>query len=51
MDSALMKKRPEKKVQVTREGAEIPIPRRGDFFKNLKKAAAPEKTSKRGAKK
>jgi hypothetical protein len=38
------------KVQTTRKGAEIPIPKRGDFFNNLKKAATPEK-SERGPKK
>ena len=27
--------------QKTPKGAEIPIPKRGDFFKNLKKAATP----------
>jgi hypothetical protein len=30
-----------KKKQKTSKGAEIPIPKRGDFFKNLKKAASP----------
>jgi hypothetical protein len=30
-----------KKNQKTKKGAEIPIPKRGDFFKNLKKAATP----------
>jgi hypothetical protein len=40
------------KTQTTKKGAEIPIPKRGDFFGNLKKAAAPEKPSKsRGPKK
>jgi hypothetical protein len=27
--------------QKTPKGAEIPIPKRGDFFKNLKKIATP----------
>ena len=27
--------------QMTKKGIEIPIPKRGDFFKNLKKAATP----------
>jgi len=27
--------------QKTPKGVEIPIPKRGDFFKNLKKAATP----------
>ena len=41
------------KTQKTREGAEIPIPKRGDFFGNLKKAATPVKKSqnRRAAKK
>jgi hypothetical protein len=29
------------KKQKTPKGAEIPIPKRGDFFKNLKKVATP----------
>ena len=29
------------KKQKTPKGEEIPIPKRGDFFKNLKKAATP----------
>jgi hypothetical protein len=32
------------KEQKTREGIAIPIPKRGDFFNNLKKAATPEKS-------
>jgi hypothetical protein len=40
------------KNQKTKEGAQIPIPKRGDFFSDLKKAAAPmKKKSKRGPKK
>jgi hypothetical protein len=40
------------KMQKTKEGEEIPIPKRGDFFSNLKKAATPEKSGKaRGPKK
>jgi len=35
------------KSQKTKAGAEIPIPKRGDFFGNLKKAAAPQKKSQR----
>ncbi|MDQ6853704.1 MAG: hypothetical protein M3046_08425 [Actinomycetota bacterium] len=31
--------------QTTPKGAEIPIPKRGDFFKNLRKAAKPKKDS------
>lgn len=31
------------KKQTTKHGATIPIPKRGDFFSNLKKAAMPEK--------
>jgi hypothetical protein len=39
------------KTQKTKGGAEIPVPKRGDFFSNLKKAATPEKESgKRGPK-
>lgn len=38
-------------TQKTKKGAEIPVPKRGDFFSNLKKAAAPEKSEKRGPKK
>jgi len=30
-------------MQKTRKGTEIPIPKRGDFLSNLKKAATPEK--------
>jgi hypothetical protein len=33
----------EKNTQKTAQGAEIPIPKRGDFLRDLKKAAAPEK--------
>jgi hypothetical protein len=41
-----------KKTQTTPKGAEIPIPKRGDFLSNLKKAAVPEKKSQsRGPKK
>jgi hypothetical protein len=29
---------------------EIPVPKRGDFFKNLKKVATPQKSEKRGPK-
>jgi hypothetical protein len=40
------------KIQKTKKGHEIPVPRRGDFFRNLKKAATPEKSQgKRGPKK
>jgi hypothetical protein len=34
------------KTQITKEGAAIPIPKRGDFFGNLRKVATPEKKSK-----
>lgn len=37
------------KTQKTKKGAEIPIPKRSDFFKDLKKVAAPKK-SEDGAK-
>ena len=33
-------------TQKTPKGKEIPIPTRGDFFSDLKKAATPEKKSK-----
>lgn len=33
------------KTQQTPQGKEIPIPKRGDFFKDLKKAATPEKSA------
>jgi hypothetical protein len=35
------------KKQKTNQGEEIPVPKRGDFFSNLKKAATPEKSGKR----
>jgi hypothetical protein len=38
-------------TQKTKSGVDIPIPRRGDFFDNLKKATAPQKSTKRGPKK
>jgi hypothetical protein len=34
-----------KKTQTTPKGAEIPVPKRGDFFSDLKKAATPDKKS------
>ena len=33
------------KKQKTKKGVNIPIPKRGDFFKNLKKAATPSATN------
>jgi hypothetical protein len=33
--------KPKRQIHETAKGAEIPIPKRDDFFKNLKKAAAP----------
>lgn len=38
------------KTQTTKKGAEIPVPKRGDFFDNLKKTATPDKSEKRGPK-
>jgi hypothetical protein len=38
------------KQQITPKGHEIPIPKRGDFFGNLKKATTPQKSGKRGPK-
>jgi hypothetical protein len=35
-----------KEKQTTAQGYAIPVPKRGDFFRNLEKAAAPEKSSK-----
>lgn len=37
--------------QRTPKGTRIPIPKRSDFLSNLKKAATPEKSEKRGPKK
>jgi hypothetical protein len=37
------------KKQTTKSGVEMPIPKRGDFFDNLKKAATPKKKSPRRA--
>jgi hypothetical protein len=39
------------KRQTTPKGAEIPIPKRGDFLANLKKAATPTKSKRRATKK
>ena len=33
------------KSQKTRTGHEIPVPKRGDFLKDLKKATTPEKSA------
>lgn len=41
----------ESNSQKTPKGHEIPIPKRGDFFSDLKKAATPEKSGERGPKK
>lgn len=38
------------KKQKTKTDHEIPIPKRGDFFKNLKKAATPEKPKSKATK-
>ena len=35
------------KIQRTPKGEKIPIPKRGDFFKNLKKAAALSSTRRK----
>ena len=42
-----MKKQTAERTQKTDKGHEIPIPKRGDFFSNLKKAATPEKLKNR----
>jgi hypothetical protein len=34
-------------LQTTPQGATIPVPKRSDFFKNLKKTATPDKSTKR----
>jgi hypothetical protein len=39
------------RAQRTRHGVEIPVPKRGDFFDILKKAAAPQKSTRCGPKK
>jgi hypothetical protein len=39
------------KTQKTKKGSEIPIPKRGDFFSDLKKAATPGKLEDRPKKK
>jgi hypothetical protein len=39
------------KTQTTPKGKTIPVPMRGDFFGNMKKAVAPEKSGNRGPKK
>jgi hypothetical protein len=38
-------------TQTTKDGIQIPIPKRSDFFSNLKKAATPKKSGNRGPKK
>jgi hypothetical protein len=40
-----------KKQQTTERGHEIPVPKRGDFFANLKKVATPKKSTRRATKK
>jgi hypothetical protein len=32
------------KTQTTKKGHQIPVPKRGDFFSDLKKAATPKKS-------
>ena len=39
------------KKQTTPKGHEIPVPKRSDFFSDLKKAATPDKESESGPKK
>jgi hypothetical protein len=39
-----MKKPSEPSTQTTKKGAHIPVPKRGDFFQDLKKAATPDKS-------
>ena len=42
-----MPKKP-KTTQETPKGVEIPVPKRGEFFKQLKKAAKPSRSSRQG---
>jgi hypothetical protein len=47
-----MATRPQKaRIQKSQKGTDIPVPKRGDFFSDLKKAATPGKSVKRGPKK
>lgn len=39
------------KTQKTKEGYEIPVPKRGDFLDTLEKVSTPQKSTKRGPKK
>jgi hypothetical protein len=41
------KKTKSQKTQVTPQGEEIPIPKKSDFLRNLKKAATLDKSTKR----
>ena len=41
-----MKSREKGKTQRTREGHEIPVPKKGEFFDNLKKASKPSPPEK-----
>lgn len=45
-----MKDNTDKPKQKTQKGYEIPVPKRGDFFRNLKKAANASPPPKRPAK-
>jgi hypothetical protein len=38
------------KIQKTKQGEQIPAPKRGDFFDNLKKAATPTTSERRDPK-
>lgn len=37
----------DKRKQTTAKGQEIPVPKRGDFFRNLKKIAKPDSNGER----
>jgi hypothetical protein len=45
----MTKRKAQQRSQTTKEGTEIPIPKRGDFFDNLKKAATPEKSGSKAS--
>jgi hypothetical protein len=38
------------KTQNTKDAVDVPVPKRGDFFDDLKKAATPKKSQDRGPK-
>ena len=44
-----MPRKKNKSTERTRTGYEVPIPKRGEFFSNLKKGAKPEKGNGSGS--